>query len=47
MIPLILSPIPIAIISILFCLGVILWIAGLCDLLDRVRAYIDEEGATL
>lgn len=43
----ILSPIPIAIIAILFCLGIILWIAGLCDLLDRATEYIDDMRSTL
>lgn len=37
----------IAIVIVLFCLGFIVWIAGLCDLLDRVTEYIDDMRSTL
>lgn len=37
----------IAIVIVLFFLGVIIWIAGLCDLLDRATEYIDDMRSTL
>ena len=36
-----------AVVLVLGCLGLIVWIAGLCDLLDRTRALLDDRRSTL
>lgn len=36
-----------AVVLVLGSLGLIVWVAGLCDLLDRTRAMIEERRSTL